>query len=52
MLAFGLHFAYLPTHSMMSIILLSLAQLVLTHVSHISGRHAHAYSVHNNFSQY
>ena len=46
MLVFGLHFTYLPMHNVMSIILLSLAWLAWMHVNHISGRHAHAYSVH------
>ena len=49
---FGLHFAYLPVHNVVSIILLSLAQLAWSHVSHVSGWHTHAYSVCNNFSLY
>ena len=52
MLAFGLHFIYLPAHNMMSIIWLSLAQLAQMHVSHISGWCTHAYSAGNNFSLY
>ena len=35
MLGFGLHFAYLPMHIVMSIILLSLAWLVQMCVSHV-----------------
>ena len=52
MLAFSLHFTYLPMHNVMSIILLSLAWLAWTHVSHISGWHACAYSACANFSLY
>ena len=52
MLAFGLHFAYMPMHNVMSIILLGLAWLGQTHVSHVSGWCTHAYSVHNHFSLY
>ena len=52
MVAFGLHFTYLALHNMTSIIFLSVAWLVQMHVSHISGWHAHAYSVHNNCSLY
>ena len=47
--AFGLHFTYLPMHNVVSSILLSLAWLAWMHVSHVSGWHAHALSVCNNF---
>ena len=49
---FSLHFTYLAMCYVMSIVFLSLAQLAHTHVSHISGQHTCAYSVHSNFSLY
>ena len=50
--AFALHFTQLALHNMTSIFFLSLGQLAHTQVSHDSGWHAHACSVHNNFSLY
>ena len=52
MVVLGLHFTYLAMNYVTSIIFLSLAWLAWMHVSHISGWHAHASSVCNNFSLY
>ena len=48
--AFSLHFMYLVLHNVTSIFFFSLAWLVQTHVSQVSGWHV--CSVHNNFSLY
>ena len=50
--SFGFSFTNLPMHHVASIILLSLAHLVQTDVSHISGWHPCASCANNNFSLY